>query len=542
MKHLIPFGIIVLAAFFRLYSLSHVPPAPSLDEVSIGYNAYSILHTGKDEYGTPFPMLLRAYDDYRPALYVYLTIPFVSIFGLTAVAVRLPSVLLSLVTVYVVFLLGKMIGKKYCSFERLGEFAAVLLAISPWHIYLSRLGHEVNVGLALVTAAVYFFLRAALEGKNYYWILSAIMFGLSVHGYQSEKVISPLLVLSGMLLFWKELWKAKRHIWVAGIVGMLIAWPAVAATFSPQGLIRFRGTTAFSSDAPIVVESTKQYIAAQARGDRIGQMIHSRLVANAAIFSQNYVSHFSSAWLFTGGAREAHKVPDMGLLYLWEAPMLLLGFWVLMRSKMPRKLVFFLIWWLLISPLPAAITTQAPHAMRSYTAVVVIAIIVALGFWRIVTGVRKKQLHLVAIVVGLGFASGMSSFWRGYFVRLPIEQSDSFQYGMKQAIYYAKDESSRYAAIQFSNQGNLYQSYMFFLYYTRFDPAIYLELGGTVSGGYEEAHVIGTYAFGILPQDPRLMSADTLYFYDAAQVPQGIRIIKTFTNLDGKPAIIAGAL
>ena len=167
MKRLIlPIGIIILAVFFRLYGLSQAPPAPSLDEVSIGYNAYSILYTGKDEYGTPYPMLLRAYDDYRPALYVYLTIPFVRILGLTAVSVRLPSVLLSILTVYLVYSIGKMIGKKYCSYERLGEIAAVLLAISPWHIYISRLGHEANLGLTLFVLGIYLFLQAVLQGRT----------------------------------------------------------------------------------------------------------------------------------------------------------------------------------------------------------------------------------------------------------------------------------------------------------------------------------------------------------------------------------------
>src|SRR5438046_1183056 len=91
--------ILLIAIFFRCYQLSKIPPSPSLDEVSIGYNAYSILNTGKDEYGYHFPLLLRAYDDWRPALYVYMVIPFVKLFGLTVFAVRLPSVLLSFITI-----------------------------------------------------------------------------------------------------------------------------------------------------------------------------------------------------------------------------------------------------------------------------------------------------------------------------------------------------------------------------------------------------------------------------------------------------------
>ena len=85
-----------------------MPPSPSLDEVSIGYNAYSILTTGKDEYGYRLPLLLRAYDDWRPSMYVYIVIPFVKFMGLSSLAVRFPSIILSLFAVYLMFRLGKL--------------------------------------------------------------------------------------------------------------------------------------------------------------------------------------------------------------------------------------------------------------------------------------------------------------------------------------------------------------------------------------------------------------------------------------------------
>ncbi len=542
MKRLIPLGIIILAVFFRFYALTRVPPSPSLDEVSIGYNAYSILQTGKDEYGTPYPMLLRAYDDYRPALYVYLTIPFVKILGLTAVSVRLPSVLLSVLTVYLVYSIGRMIGKKYCSYERLGDIAAVLLAISPWHIYISRLGHEANLGLMLFVLGVYLFLQAVLLGKKSAWIWGAVVFAMSLHGYQSDKIISPLILISGAIAFHKEIWRMRRHVLIASALGVLIALPAVLAAVSPEGLLRFRGTSAFSQDSPDMVSATKAYVAAREKGDTAGKLLYGKAGTYIGIFTKNYVSHFAPGWVFAGSDREAHKVPGMGLLYLWEAPFLLLGIWALIKSKLPAGLKWFLFSWILVSPVPAAVTTQSPHAMRAYALAPAALLIEALGFWWVIRRFSPRQLQILAAVVGIVVAQGLTVFWRGYFVRFPVEQSDSFQYALRSAIDYAKAQSSQYEAVQFSNQGSLYQSYMFFLYYTKFDPATYLGLGGTVSGGYEEAHHMGTYAFGILPREAAFMKANTLYFYDVLSKPQGIRVLETFTNLDGKPAIIAGAL
>ena len=158
--------IFLLAAFLRLYALAIVPPAPSLDEVSIGYNAYSILYTGTDEYGYRLPLLLRAYDDWRPALYVYLVIPFVKFMGLSSLAVRFPSIILSLLAVWMLYRIGKLLSRFNTRLHYLGEVSALLLTISPWHIYISRLGHEANLGLTLTIAGIYMLFVFILEKSH----------------------------------------------------------------------------------------------------------------------------------------------------------------------------------------------------------------------------------------------------------------------------------------------------------------------------------------------------------------------------------------
>ncbi len=147
---LILIGIIFIAFFLRFFLLSSVPPSASLDEASIGYNAYSILKTGTDEYGNKFPILLRAYDDWRPALYIYLVIPFVKILGLNALSVRLPSVILSVITVIATYFLVKEIFLNFKNKIFLAFVSSFLLAISPWHIYIS---HEFALAKASSTVS-----------------------------------------------------------------------------------------------------------------------------------------------------------------------------------------------------------------------------------------------------------------------------------------------------------------------------------------------------------------------------------------------------
>jgi len=538
MNRFIFLSIIVIAAFLRLYNLAGVPPSPSLDEVSIGYNAYSILQTGKDEYGTRLPLLLRSYDDYRPALYVYLVIPFVHFMGLTAAAVRLPSVILSLIAVWAVYGISNLIGKKYHAPVVFPYVPAILLAVSPWHIYISRLGHETNLGLTLVTVGIYFFLDAVIAGRKYSWVPAAITLALSIHGYQSEKIVSPLIVFAGAALFWKDILKAKYYVAAAMVIGLIIAFPAVMVTFSPEGMSRFSGTSAFSPYDARMTTAVSQYVKAREAGDRMSQIMHSKYVTYARIFAENYLSHFSPAWLFTGGDREAHKVPGMGLFYMWEAPFLLFGVWALF-TFLPRRLAMFFLVSLLAAFLPASVTTQAPHAMRAYTALPILLIIEALGFWFALRLFSHKEKRFFAVILSMVIASSMTVFWKGYFYRFPREQSDSFQYAIRPAIDFAVSEHGNYKRVEMANQGALHQSYMFFLYYTAFDPRRYQASGGTTSGGFEASHFFDRYAFGFLPQRGEDLSEDTLYFYDIKNAPIGGQVIEEFANADGTPVIVA---
>src|SRR5438876_10820734 len=86
-------GVLLLALLLRVWRLDSVPPGPDSDEVAIGYNAYSILRTGRDEYGASWPVLFRSYGDYKRPLYIYATVPSVALLGLTPISIRLPAAL-----------------------------------------------------------------------------------------------------------------------------------------------------------------------------------------------------------------------------------------------------------------------------------------------------------------------------------------------------------------------------------------------------------------------------------------------------------------
>ena len=96
---------------------------------------------------------------------------------------------------------------------------------------------------------------------------------------------------------------------------------------------------------------------------------------------RGYLSHFDPAWLFLNDNEDkaSHKIPGLGVFYLWELPFLLIGFYQLIKGNFPREVKGLIFSWCLISVLPAAMTTQAPHVMRVFNLLPIPQVLVAIG-------------------------------------------------------------------------------------------------------------------------------------------------------------------
>lgn len=549
--HFIFFLILFLGAFLRLHALSSVPPSPSLDEVSLGYNAYSISRTGKDEFGTTFPFILRAYDDYRPALYVYLIIPFLWLFDLSVLAVRLPSVLLSIGSLILTFQLGKIIfSKKTITFFNqkipltyLPFFMMFLLAISPWHIYISRLGHEVNLAFFLYLLGIVCFFMA-MRGKKWFLPLSVVCFIISMYSYQSEKLLSPLTFFFLGVLFMRELFRMKKEVIVSIIVGIILLIPLVLITLTPQTFLRFQGTSAFTSDDPLYYQRSIQLLHAKESGNKIAEFFYNRRITSVIIFARNYISHFDPNWLIYNLGDENHKVPGLGLLYPWELVFLIIGMIVVIASSLKLQIKLFLFAWLFLSPLPAAITTQAPHALRTFTILPLPQLFTSLGLLTCFYLYNHKGYKriLLGFFIFLSCLSIMY-FYHQYFFTFPLEESSSFQYPLVQAMQYAIGHEKSFKQIYVSNERELSQSYMRYLYITKYDPKKYLAQGGTVSGGFATVHTIGKYTFGRISfagnKKGVLYIGNPFDFKVSKLNKKGVTPKRMFANLKGENVIYA---
>lgn len=536
-------AILVLAAFFRLWRLGSVPPSASMDEASIGYNAYSVSKIGVDEYGQ-FPLISqRAYDDWRRSTYLLLVVPFVKLFNLNVISIRLPAVLLSIFTIWatyqIVFSLFSK-GSKYA--EGIALLVSFLLAISPWHIYISRLGHESNAYLSFFVFGVMFFLQGIKNKKGI--LLAIIFFILSMISYYAGQVIVPLFILGLLVIYRKVLVPlvlSDKKILVFLFVFILFLVPIFWAIFSPEALIRFQGTSTFKPEAhgKEFAERIELRNKAVERHDIIGAILYNRRLFSVQIFIEGYISHFNFKWLFSNSYDEPFKVPRIGLLYVWELPFILIGIIAFLTShdtdRRAKKLIFL---WFFLAPLPASVATQAPHAMRAYAFLPTWQIFTAFGLFYVLSKMRRvKALGFVVFVAVL--IVSLQAFYKNYYGIFPIEQSKSFEYALSKAIPAVVSKENSYDKIIFSNENNLYQSYMLYLYYTRFDPLLYQKLGGTKSGGYAEIHTIGIYEFRPIIWSQEHLSSKTLYVGNPENFPDRSRAIQEFHYLDGTVGVVA---
>jgi len=188
--------IVAVAGSIRLLWLGSAPKGVLVDEMHYGYLAYSILETGKDEHGVPFPLIFRGFGDNKLPGQVYTLVPFIKLFGLENFAIRLPSALAGTALVGVAYLLARCLKAS----KAISLTVAVSVAFMPWTFVLSRFGFESNLALLWWSIGILTALKW-LENKNNWWaVLTGITFAMTWYFYIPYRPISAVLLGSLILL------------------------------------------------------------------------------------------------------------------------------------------------------------------------------------------------------------------------------------------------------------------------------------------------------------------------------------------------------
>lgn len=461
MKKILFIILIFLLAFsLRFYRHSVNPPSLYWDEVSMGYNAWSILTTGADEYGQRNPLLFESFQEYKLPGYIYLLVPFVKFFGLNETSVRLPSVFLGALTAYFLYLLvSQLINKKS------GLIASLLLAVSPWGIQFSRAGFEATAGLSLVILGMYFFFRG-LKG-NKYLLLSCPTLFLSLYFYNSLRVFIPLLGLSYVFLFRQQLIGIYKRFVLSLFLGFLILSPLIIKFTSPVAFNRF-SQVSILSDSNILNESISQKDFD--RNNLFSRIFHHRYFVITKKIIDGYFSHYTYSFLFSGNeANVRHHVPSVGLLYIWLVGFILIGIYYLIRYK--HSSLKIILPWLLISPIASSFTSPTPHALRSLVILPILLLLSGYGMYIVFNrpGNLIKKTVMTGLILWIIFES--SNYLHQLFNHYPYQSSKEWAYGYKQTFNFLATVKDRYNRIFVT--GRYWRPYIFALFYLEYPPEKY---------------------------------------------------------------------
>lgn len=389
-------GLFAISFLLRVAFWSRFPPGFTADEATMGYDAYSLLKTGKEQFGTSLPLAFRSFGDYRPPLYIYASIPFIALFGLTPLSVRLPSMIAGSLEVGLAYLLMKELFSK-----RAGIFSAVLLMLSPWSLLQTRFAQEANLSTLTIFAGVTSFILWFKKHTLRYAICSIVFFSLSLYSYHSARLTTPLLLIAVLWIVFRLKEKYWRQWAVAMIIGTILIFPLfLLIKQEPEALFRRASAQSVFSDPAINIALWKD-IVTMPLGYPVwlSRLQHNKpLYYGRAIF-KGYLSHFDPRFLFfSGDPHERFRTPLSGLLNWMMLLFLPIGFLMFLRGGTVYRFILF---WLFTSPIVASLSTIVPNSQHAQDMMIPLHLIGGVGAARIFdhTSYLKRLLTLAVFVV-----------------------------------------------------------------------------------------------------------------------------------------------
>lgn len=487
--------IVILGVILRFYKLGDLPIGLHRDEAFLGYNAYSILKTGKDMSENFLPLHLKSFL-YSPALYSYISIPFIAIFDLSAFSVRFASALFGSLTILITYFLTRELfhinsksdppaggqnsnnqnSKLTLEIRNLKLeipiIASTMLAISPWHINLSRAATENTIVVFFISLGLLFYL---LWLKRFDWLLlflSFASFGLTLLIYQAPRAFLPMFIPLMVILLSKKIVLNDKRILSALLLFLLvIVVPLFFILSSKELSLRIRTVNVFAtSETQLILDQHIREDGVTNTENIVTRVFHNKLVGYSATVLKNYFSHFSYNFFFTDqGLPDRYRIPQSGLMYLFELPLLFLGIWYLLQIN--KRVTLFLIGWILLVPIGSALTfDDVPNLQRTLIVFPAVSIISASGLFYTIFLAQRKELvgTLVVAFIFLVIAFGISFYLHQYYVHASVYSPWYRQDGYKRLVNIVNALLPQYKKVVVTDRESA--PTIFFLFYGKYDP------------------------------------------------------------------------
>jgi 4-amino-4-deoxy-L-arabinose transferase-like glycosyltransferase len=345
-----------------------------LDESSIAYNAYTIAQSGRDEFGSAWPLYFRAFGEYKNPVYVYLLAAIYRLSGPSILGGRLLSACAGLSTAAVLGLLAfRLTGRR-----KVALFLISSALLTPWLFELSRVVLEVSL-YPLVVALFLLVLHQATEKSKWKWrelISLALTLALLTYTYSIGRLLAPLLAI-GLVVFIRRVgWKS-----IAG------AWAAYALTLAPLVIFNARHPGALTARFSLITYFKSD--------SSLGQW--------AIDFLRHFLSNLNP-WrlLVTGDPNEFQMAHVHGTEWMLAATALLAvaGAGLVIKARNDP-------WWafvgygLVVSIIPASLTAETFHILHLSPVLVFLLVLTtpAIDWFSANTSRRRILIVLAALTL-----------------------------------------------------------------------------------------------------------------------------------------------
>ena len=442
-------GILAFAAVIYLVNLNQIQL--NIDEVSPGYNAYSLLQTGKDEFGKKFPISFRFGGTYSPPLYIYLTVPMIAFFGLNIAAVRMVSALSAIGSVLVLYFILKNL--KILESKFVLYFGLLVFTITPWLVIYGRSGYEAALPFLFFEIATLLTWIGLKKPK--YLMIAIIVWSLSIYSSYTNKILAPLSIL-GIMVFFRDIVfhnSYRKFLLIGVILALAIQIPNLFLIFTKSFIVK--SSISFSENI--------LYQYSQSNFLLPGFIVLPYLYVRE-FFSQ-YLTYFSLRSLFWDGDPLLFRsIPGLSVFYSWLSIPYLVGLFQLCKnySKLNYKFILFIT---IVSPIPAAFTKDPFWTYRAIPLLLPMIIIIIIGINKLIS-FRIPFLKSLCLVL---FCISAIYLWQGFFVLLPYERAKDWQYGYSQLVKEITSRPNEFFVINNSSNGSTYLELAFFL---KLDPRV----------------------------------------------------------------------
>jgi len=398
------FIFFILGIIVRFYKLTQIPFALYHDEMDYVFAGEAVARFGSDITGQwrPWqllPLKTLNYTAELPALFHAIA---QNIFGFGPSSGHMPAAIFGIVTALFVGILVYLFSKKYL----LSVLASLVVLVNPWHVHLSRMGYEAVISLffQLLFLISLFQIGSAKKRKLLanvllYLLLFASLF-FTYFTYHGAKFLSVALVMGASFWFF---WQ-KKPLWQKFVLSLSLIFFLSILLLSTW---RLQQAGQFGlRDSELINSSYISQLVDQQRKSSVANWANQLFINKPTILVREllarYLFVFDPYRLVVTGYESGFQFSLIvhGFFYLSSIPLLLFGIkWWFKNYKRPA---YFLLIFLLISPIASTITIGYQSIFRSALTYLILLIFIAGGIFAVFQYLTKlpkaKQLLSVFIL------------------------------------------------------------------------------------------------------------------------------------------------